>query len=165
MSRNRNGVRDTFFGRAGEMAVMSELLTRGWNVAVPEIDIGDDVFVVRDSNGEFKRVQVKSANAQQQNKSIAFQISISYVRLSTPVTPELSLVFPIRLYDKWILFVVITRNELYELYENSNIGRINKSGNINFRFKYDVKSNILIINKLDVSHYLNNWKSFPKIEH
>lgn len=28
---------------------MSELLLRGWNVAVPVVDVGDDVFVVDDT--------------------------------------------------------------------------------------------------------------------
>lgn len=31
------------------MAVMAEFLVRGYNVAIPEVDIGDDIFVVRDS--------------------------------------------------------------------------------------------------------------------
>lgn len=29
-----------YVGRAGQMAVISEFLIRGWNVAVPEVDIG-----------------------------------------------------------------------------------------------------------------------------
>ena len=29
---------------------MSEFLTRGWNVAIPEVDIGDNIFVVQDDN-------------------------------------------------------------------------------------------------------------------
>ncbi len=28
---------------------MAELLLRGWNVAIPEVDVGDDIFVVRDA--------------------------------------------------------------------------------------------------------------------
>ena len=40
-----------YLGKAGHMAVMSEFLTRGWNVAIPEVDIGDDIFVVQDDNG------------------------------------------------------------------------------------------------------------------
>lgn len=38
----------THFGRAGEFFAMSELLLRGWNVAVPVVDVGDDVFVIDD---------------------------------------------------------------------------------------------------------------------
>ena len=37
-----------YTGRAGQLAVMAELLLRGWNTAIPEVDVGDDIFVVRD---------------------------------------------------------------------------------------------------------------------
>lgn len=49
-----------YLGRAGQMAVMAEFLVRGYNVAIPEVDIGDDIFVVRDDDGEYSRIQVKS---------------------------------------------------------------------------------------------------------
>jgi len=35
---------------------MSGFLTRGWNVTIPEVDIGDDIFVVQDDNGTLRRV-------------------------------------------------------------------------------------------------------------
>ena len=54
----------THFGRAGEYFVMSELLLRGWNVAVPVVDIGDDVFVIDDRDKTTRRVQVKAAMSE-----------------------------------------------------------------------------------------------------
>ena len=50
-----------YIGRAGQMAVMSEFLCRGYNVAIPEVDVGDDIFVVRDLDGAFSRIQVKTS--------------------------------------------------------------------------------------------------------
>lgn len=41
-----------YTGRAGQMAVMAEFLIRGYNVAVPEVDVGDDILVVKDRSGE-----------------------------------------------------------------------------------------------------------------
>lgn len=35
-----------YLGHAGQMAVMAEFLVRGYNVAIPEVDVGDDIFVV-----------------------------------------------------------------------------------------------------------------------
>jgi len=43
---------------------MSELLARGYNVAHPEVDVGDDIISVRDEDDEFTLVQVKAANAK-----------------------------------------------------------------------------------------------------
>ncbi|MFY0542013.1 hypothetical protein [Nannocystis pusilla] len=54
----------THFGRAGEFYAMSELLLRGWNVAVPVVDLGDDVFVIDDRDKAIRRVQVKSTEAK-----------------------------------------------------------------------------------------------------
>ena len=56
MSRTKN----LYVGRAGQMAVMAELLWRGWNVALPEVDVGDDVLVVKDDSGDLWRIQVKT---------------------------------------------------------------------------------------------------------
>ena len=58
-------------GKSGQLAVMSELLLRGYNVAMPEVDVGDDVFVVRDEEESVTRVQVKSANATGQQGAVS----------------------------------------------------------------------------------------------
>jgi hypothetical protein len=41
---------DLYLGRAAQLFVMSELLLRGYNVAIPEVDIGDDLLVIRDAD-------------------------------------------------------------------------------------------------------------------
>ena len=52
---------------------MSEFLLRGYNVAVPEVDIGDDIFVVHDAAGELWRIQVKTANAKKLQRERAYR--------------------------------------------------------------------------------------------
>jgi hypothetical protein len=54
-----------YLGKAGHLTVMSEFLTRGWNVAIPEVDVGDDIFVVQDDNGTLRRVQVKTSTSSE----------------------------------------------------------------------------------------------------
>ena len=41
----------------------------GWNVAIPEVDIGDDIFVVQDDNGTLRRVQVKTSTSTDRKES------------------------------------------------------------------------------------------------
>lgn len=55
---------NSYTGRGGQFAVMAEFVVRGYNVAIPEIDVGDDIFVVKDSNGDLSRVQVKTASGK-----------------------------------------------------------------------------------------------------
>jgi hypothetical protein len=45
-----------YLGKTWHLAVMSEFLILGWNVAIPEADIGDDIFVVQDDMGTLNRV-------------------------------------------------------------------------------------------------------------
>jgi hypothetical protein len=40
---------------------MGELTLRGYNAAMPEIDKGDVVFIVRDDTGAMWRLQVKTS--------------------------------------------------------------------------------------------------------
>lgn len=50
-----------YIGKAGHLAVMGELTLRGYNAAMPEIDKGDVVFIVRDDTGAMWRLQVKTS--------------------------------------------------------------------------------------------------------
>lgn len=55
--------KDAFTGRSGQLAVMAEFLIRETNVAIPEVDIGEDIVVVGDDRVRITPVQVKTANA------------------------------------------------------------------------------------------------------
>ncbi|MEZ4888769.1 MAG: group I intron-associated PD-(D/E)XK endonuclease [Chitinophagales bacterium] len=78
-----------YLGQAGQLFAMSEFLARGWNVAVPEVDVGDDMFVVRDKDGIFQRVQVKTGTGKIKSKSFSTQFSLNFSQLVTPISPEL----------------------------------------------------------------------------
>jgi hypothetical protein len=67
-----------YIGKAGHLAVMSELTLRGYNVAMPEIDKGDDVFAVKDATGAMWRLQVKTSQGTRSEKIPS--LSISYPR-------------------------------------------------------------------------------------
>jgi len=60
---------------AGHLAVMSELALRGYNVAIPQIDVGDDVFVVNDETGVMSRLQVKTSSRTRQKQSTKYQFN------------------------------------------------------------------------------------------
>jgi hypothetical protein len=70
-----------YLGKAGHLAVMSGFLILGWNVAIPEVDIGDDIFVVQDDNGTLRRVQVKTSTSTSRKSGYSGQFSISVKNL------------------------------------------------------------------------------------
>ena len=57
-------LQNMYKGRSGQLAVMAELLARCYNVAIPEVDRGDDIFVVEDGSDNIWRIQVKTAFAE-----------------------------------------------------------------------------------------------------
>jgi hypothetical protein len=81
-------------GKAGHFASMAEFLLRGYNVAIPEVDVGDDVFVVDDREGRLFRVQVKTAVLD--DWSGVVQFSLSRHQLEVVRAAELTYVFAVR---------------------------------------------------------------------
>lgn len=151
-----------YTGRAGHLAVMAELLLRGWNTAIPEVDVGDDIFVVRDSDGNMHRVQVKTAMAKMLKSGHSAQFNLSHPQLSTPITPELIYVFATRLHDHWDAFVVIDRATLYEEHRLHEIGK-EREDRLTLRLRFTSTS--VTCGQRDLSQYRNNWTRFPIIEH
>lgn len=102
----------THFGRAGEFFAMSELLLRGWNVAVPVVDVGDDAFVVDDNDKSTYRLQVKSADPRiAADGSYSASFALSRRQLRVPLEIELFYIFLMRVEDHWT-FLVVPRDEL-----------------------------------------------------
>jgi hypothetical protein len=81
----------THFGRAGEYFAMSELLLRGWNVAVPVVDVGDDGFVIDDNKKTTWRLQVKSSEVEKALRKdeggvkAKFTLSRAQLRVEQPI--------------------------------------------------------------------------------
>ena len=114
-----------FTGRSGHLAVMAEFLHRGINVAIPEVDIGDDIFVVRGGDEAVTRVQVKSANGMaQQDGSYFAQFNVPWLQLNKDDTPAFVYVFAVRYQDRWSDFIVIRREVLSQFQEDTGVGSI-----------------------------------------
>jgi hypothetical protein len=151
-----------YLGGAGQHAVVSEFLVRGWNVAIPEIDVGDDLFVVRDRDGKLHRIQVKTATAQERNYGYNARFNVPLSQLSQVIEPELTYVFVVRFQKRWDTFLLVERADLYREHLEHNIGsKAGKTLVLNFRyFQEDVKCS-----DRDFSTYLDNWSTWPVIEH
>ena len=110
-----NDVARLFTGKAGEHAVASQFLIRNWIVAFPALDLGVDLLIADHSYGQARRVQVKTANAQEQQRSYVAQFSLPVSRLATPLTSELIYVLAVFRIGRWsdflksLAFLPITR--------------------------------------------------------
>src|SRR5262245_12500467 len=126
MTRHRS-LKDLFTGCGGQMAVLAELLMRQANVAGPEVDTGEDVFTFRTGQAEVTRIQVKTANAEllKEEGRYAARVSIPFAQLLGQDVPRLYYVFPIRLREAWVDFVIVGRRELRVASERREIGYFN----------------------------------------
>jgi hypothetical protein len=98
-------------GMAGHHAAMSEFLYRGYNVAVPAVDIGDDVYVVEDRMGAMWRLQVKTSD---QPEDILGIYQLSRRQLREVKENELFFMFMRRWGGRW-RFILIARDELADI--------------------------------------------------
>lgn len=98
-------------GMAGHHAAMSEFLYRGYNVAVPAVDIGDDVYVVEDRMGAMWRLQVKTSDRPEEGIG-AYLLSRKQLRESK--ANELFFMFMLRWKNRW-RFILIRRDKLAEI--------------------------------------------------
>lgn len=120
---------DLYTGMSGQLVAMSEFLWRGYNVAIPVVDEGDDIFVVDAGEGVLRRVQVKTAGTGilgDGTKTVQFTLSRSQLNLSLGGS-ELFFMLLARWDDidpkvPW-RFILIRRDELNDFRANPPPGR------------------------------------------
>lgn len=160
-----------YVGKAGHLAVMGEFALRGYNVAMPEIDHGDDVFVTLPDDGRLWRIQVKTAtptaNRAVNPRSERFQCIVKESFLTDQNNnPPVLIVFALRTRrgpERWV-FVVLGRSRLSEYQTDDHIGQTQANGTILFNLalhhsgKY---ADQLRSGGADLSRWVNNWDEFP----
>jgi hypothetical protein len=154
---------DFYTGRSGQLAVIAEFLRRGYNAAIPEIDVGDDIFVIEDATGKLSRVQVKSAIGKGKHRVYAI-FNLSLKQLERARVPELWYVFAVYHHELWREFVVVRRDVLQSLHARSGFGRIEKqAGRLTFYVSFsddDVRCG-----GMSLQTYRGNWNHWPFIQH
>ena len=105
-----------YLGKAGQLATMSYFLARGWNVATPEVDVGDDIFVIEDKKGIFYRVQVKTSQAvERKDGNYSVRYNLPLAQLEAEITPEIYYVFVVYRNHEWAEKIIISRQDLDEI--------------------------------------------------
>lgn len=143
---------------------MAEFLRRGYNTAIPEIDTGDDIFVIADATGKLSRIQVKSALGKG-TKSIRGVFGVSRKQLEVVRQPELWYVFAVYHNGFWREFVVIRRDRLQELHEMKGVGHIDphRSRTEYVRFYIAFHEHDVLCNGVSLRQYRHNWSAWPEI--
>jgi hypothetical protein len=149
-----------YLGKAGHLAVMSEFLTRGWNVAIPEVDIGDDIFVVQDESGTLRRVQVKTSTSTVRLSSFSAKFNAPLTQLKNITNILVHYVFVVRHNDQWTKPIIIRQDYLLDHWQNDNLGS-EYEGSLSLYFSYS--ENSVQCSGIDLNQYVSDFTDFPLI--
>ena len=151
-----------YLGEAGQAAASSYFLARGWNVATPRVDIGDDLLVIEDSQGFFKRIQIKTAQTAERKESFSVRFKLSMKQLRNPYSPELFYMFMIYRNNDWQHKIIMPRQALLDYHLAENIGSL-ADENLIVYFSFQNKK--VLWSKVDITPFYNNFDDFPTIQH
>jgi hypothetical protein len=158
-----------YIGKAGQFAVMAELSFRGYNVAIPEIDVGDDVFVVNQTTGQLSRIQVKTATGRRLTQrrfgdrrvySCQFLANVEHV--NDPIVQGSHYAFAIRCGPSW-RFLVFERGILRHLIQQgwgtqTGQGKVLLTATL---FTPTEAATSSLQGAVDLSNYAANWDAWP----
>ena len=155
----------SYVGKAGHLAVMGELALRGYNVAMPEMDIGDDLFVVNDATGAMWRIQVKTSMAKVGTKVISGQFRVRDAAITTPMTPDLHFVFAMRVLTGW-RYAVVSRQVLANYVQAHNMGTQSLVNGVAWRQIYisiEMATGVATCSNQVITHLMENWSTWPEL--
>lgn len=135
-----------FIGKAGEHAVMSELLFLGFNVSLMSVDKGVDI-VAANASDKYFHIQVKTAT----HRDDAYYASVS--RKSFDANKSAFYVFVLRKQGRNDYMIIPgTQISIYE----GNVVR--GASSLSFKFGYDAKTKKYTLNGVqDASLFTNKW--------
>lgn len=159
--------------KAGRLAVMSEFVFRGFNVANPAFDACKDLVVFDERTSAMFRVYIQSevARVTKAGARVRFVVPERIYRWQR--VPQRRFIFTFRVRSDW-RFIILTDEELRNLVMKHEIGTVQKTkrddGN-EFIFEIMIATNGTpeVPGKpgFDIDHYFERWNlwSLPGDEH
>jgi hypothetical protein len=146
------------------MAVIAELLIRRCNAAIPEVDVGMDVFAFLDEREEVARIQVKTAQGEKYKRGDGYsaQFSIPLKQLEQPDKPPLYYVLATRLEERFADFIVIGRSQLWDYWDSpKRFGTRDKEGNLVLTVQFRER---VLCGEVDLTDFRGAWNILPPIQ-
>jgi hypothetical protein len=151
-----------YLGEAGQAAASSYFLARGWNVATPRVDIGDDLLVIEDMQGFFKRIQIKTAQTIERKEGFGVRFKLSMKQLQNRYNPELYYMFMVFRENDWHHKILVQRETLLDYHLNNGIGSLVED---NLVIYFSFHKGKVLCSKVDITEFYNNFEDFPIIPH
>lgn len=143
-----------YSGKAAENLVVAELLFRGFNAQILQVDEGIDVFATNIKKNELYLIQVKHTYYEKSTKSRPISITVSSFEKN-----KRSNVYYIFVLEKGIDkrdFLILPFPIIDQLFRNGSINTSGVSKKISFIVSHNNEDDAFIGNA-DLSRYLNAW--------
>lgn len=141
-----------YIGKAGEHAVLSELLFLGYNAALMSVDVGVDILATK--NNETYNIQVKTRNISERHNAFHFNLRIaSFERHNAGRT---FYIFVLRENGK-LDYLILPLHEIEKSIEQEFIHIVGK-GKL-YRITIKRRNSRVYLGRMenDVSYYVNRW--------
>ena len=141
-----------YTGKAGESAVMSELLFYGYNVSAMTVDEGIDLIAEKQNN--YFHIQVKTANP---SASGAFGFKIKKSSFKAKHSAQTFYIFVLRDFDGARYFndyVILPSNQV-ALFRNTGV--INDGSTLSINIQKDTKGRYMLNAKFDATILINTF--------
>ena len=139
-----------YTGKAGEYAVMSELLFWGFNVSLMAVDEGIDIIAAKNNN--YFHIQVKATTEKAESSNFIFTIKRDVFDANNQSTTFYVLVLRSKQHTE---FMVLPSSEIYRLLQ---LGKIVGALSLSLRVSYEPKTKKFILNGTeDLSPYHNSF--------
>lgn len=141
-----------YIGKAGEHLVVSELLFRGYNASIMNVDEGLDIVATKE--GKLYNIQVKTSNHNQFNQHASDIRISSFEKHNTNNTYYIFV-----LKENVTKFLIFPYSEMQKYIDKKIILSINK--NTRYRVNITIRNEKIYLGNQsnEVSYYLNNWNS------
>jgi hypothetical protein len=155
---------DSHTGRSGQLAVMAELLMRGCNAAIPEVDEGTDVLAFREDRPPITRLQVKTARAKPYRRSegysAQFSVPLRHLYWRDP-GDTIVYAFAVRSGERFTDFLVISRPALRDFHEHAeSFGSEDSEGNLILSIQF---RDVVVRGSVDLTPFRNAWEQLPPL--
>ena len=152
-------------GSAGQLALMAEFAYRGYNVSIPEIDQGDDAWVMNHQSGHAWRFQVKTSKPYPQKKSTRFQFNIRQSQITTALQPDVVFALVMRVDKEW-KYLIIHRPVLQNYLAGRQLGKqsgTNYVVSVTYYHQGPKAGQTWGTKALNLTHHLSDWSTWPEI--
>jgi hypothetical protein len=156
-------IQRTYTGRGGQMAFVAELLFRGCNGAVPEVDQGLDVFAFRDESDQVARIQIKTGHAEKYKTSDGYrvQFSVPLKQLDRDDVPALFYAFVVRLDEQVVDYLIIPRFRLRDFWKSALQVGTEAEGNLVLTVQFREQ---VICGEVDLTEFRRAWHLLPPLQ-